>query len=418
MTSFVILPMLRGDAEKRFVTRGILLSSHPSSFVEAPSLATIMGCCKCCTPKVQAIVGLSSAPLNFAILIWAIAEKVRWTPFYVPLECDTPTPDGVRLSLLSMPSPYAESMGLTPGSPPHGIYANMTVSTSCFNPGQAKTTILAAGFEAVELAPNLTDLENGGFGVPYTVSARAHLAGDAVYPIGGRGEMVTVAQTAMTMENILASMTPDAIARGYSLSYARVTQTVQTCAAIFGLVSCTDVPSEQFCGSYAGNCVVPVLDSSGDPVVPEQLEPALCAYTGKLCGEEAEVHAQLSPEAMGIQVVNRTACDAALGLPNGTLCNAIEAPGVDPATLRPRAVEPAITLTTEALARMNEGLAVAESAINMMIWLCIGFQGLLFVINLASGLFNLRKHLRAKAAQAEARGAPPTLATNALDGKA
>lgn len=26
--------------------------------------------------------------------------------------------------------------------------------------------------------------------------------------------------------------------------------------------------------------MVPVLDSSGDPVVPEQLEPALCAYTG------------------------------------------------------------------------------------------------------------------------------------------
>ena len=297
MTSFVILTMLQRDAETRFVTRAILLSSHPSSF---PSLATIMGCCKCCTPKVQAIVGLSSAPLNFAILIWAIAEKVRWTPFYVPLECDAPTPDGVRLSLMSMPSPYAESMGLTPGSPPHGIYANMTVTTSCFNPGQAKSTILAAGFEAVELAPNLTDLENGGFGVPYTESARAHLAGDAVYPIGGRGEMVTVAQTAMTMENILASMTPDAIARGYSLSYARVTQTVQTCAAIFGLVSCTDVPSEQFCGSYSGlrlnspvlpcfpicttlwqgNCVVPVLDSSGDPVVPEQLEPALCAYTG------------------------------------------------------------------------------------------------------------------------------------------
>ena len=211
-----------------------------------------MGCCKCCTPKVQAIVGLSVAPLNFAILIWAIAEKVRWTPFYVPMECDSPPPDGVRLSLLSMPSPFAESMGLTPGSPPHGIYTNMTVTTACFNPGQAQTTILAAGFEAVELAPNLTDLENGGFGLPYTESARAHLAGDAVYPIGGRGEMVTVVQTAMTMENILASMTPDVTARGYSVGYSRVTQTVQTCAAIFGLVSCTDVPSEQFCGSYAG----------------------------------------------------------------------------------------------------------------------------------------------------------------------
>lgn len=377
-----------------------------------------MGCCKCCTPKVQAIVGLSVAPLNFAILIWAIAEKVRWTPFYVPMECDSPPPDGVRLSLLSMPSPFAESMGLTPGSPPHGIYTNMTVTTACFNPGQAQTTILAAGFEAVELAPNLTDLENGGFGLPYTESARAHLAGDAVYPIGGRGEMVTVVQTAMTMENILASMTPDVTARGYSVGYSRVTQTVQTCAAIFGLVSCTDVPSEQFCGSYAGNCMVPVLDSSGDPVVPEQLEPALCAYTGKLCGEEAEVHAQLSPEAMGIQVVNQMACDAALGLPNGTLCNVIEAPGVDPATMRPRVVEPALTLTTEALARMNEGLAVAESAINMMIWITLVLQALLFVVNLASGLFNLRKHLRAKAAaQAEARGAPPTLATNALDSK-
>ena len=197
----------------------------------------------------KAIVGLCSAPLNFAILIWAITEKVRWTPFYVPLQCDTPLPDGIRLSGVSMPSPLAEGMGLHPGSPPYGLYANTTVTTACTNPGQAKMTVLAAGFEEVALAPNVTDLANGGVGAPYTRSETAHLAGDAVYPIGGRGEMVMQLETAMAVEDVLAGTA----ARGYSITYSRMTQTVQTCASVMGMESCADQVSEQFCGSYRGH---------------------------------------------------------------------------------------------------------------------------------------------------------------------
>ena len=43
---------------------------------------------------------------------------------------------------------------------------------------------------------------------------------------------------------------------------------------------------------------------------------------------------------------------------------------------------------------MNEGLAVAESAINMMIWLTIGLQALFFVLNLASGLWRRHRPVR------------------------
>ncbi|CAE7260916.1 unnamed protein product [Symbiodinium natans] len=379
-----------------------------------------MGCCKkgCCSPKVQAIVGLCAAPLNLTILIWGITEKVRWTPFYVPMECTTPPPDGLRLSGLSMPSPLAEGRGLLPGSPPYGLYVNKTVTTACTNPGQAKMTTLAAGFEVVELAPNATDMASGGVGLPYSQSGTSRLAGDAVYPIGGRGEMVMEVATARVLDDVLAVLAPEATARGYSVTYSRMTQTVQTCASVMGMESCNDQVSEQFCGSYEGDCLVPKLDSSGAPLVPEQLESAICPYTGKLCGNEAEVHAQLNAAAMGIQVVSRPECAPSLGLPNGTLCNVIEAPGLDSATKRPRAIETAMSLTTEAEARMTEALAAAESAVTTMIWITIVCNSIFFLLNLSSGLFNLRKHLRANAPKASSQGAaPPTLATNAFDTK-
>ena len=78
-----------------------------------------------------------------------------------------------------------------------------------------------------------------------------------------------------------------------------------------------------------------------------------------------------------------------------------------------------MSLTTEAEARMTEALAAAESAVTTMIWITIVCNSIFFLLNLSSGLFNLRKHLRANAPKASSQGAaPPTLATNDFDTKA
>ena len=115
----------------------------------------------------------------------------------------------------------------------------------------------------------------------------------------------------------------------------------------------------------------------------------------------------------GQQVGSQVPCDASLGLANGTMCNAIDAPGVDPVTKRPRAIETSLVPTTEAAARGEKMIADAESAVYTMVYLSIGMNSVFFLLNLGSGLFNLRKHLRAKAqANAASQGAPPTLATN------
>ena len=242
----------------------VLCLAQPFTLQPLPLLASpvprAMGCCKkgCCSPKVQAIVALSMAPINLAVLIWGIAEKMRWTPFYSPLQCEELPPDGIRLSDVSMPSPYAEGMGLPVGSEPYGLYMNQTISQWCTNPTQSKITILADGFSAVELFPNVTDLAIGGVGRPYKEMAKVRLARDVVYPIQGRGEMVSQVETAFALPDLLAGMAPDATARGYSITYGRSSQTIRTCASVFLLETCVDTPSEQFCGYYGGRTETPL----------------------------------------------------------------------------------------------------------------------------------------------------------------
>ena len=91
----------------------------------------------------------------------------------------------------------------------------MTVTTACTNPSQSEITILAEGYSAVALAPNATDLANGGVGVPYTEKEKVHLAADVMYPVGGKVELVNLVETAMAMDNALAGVTPEATMRGY-----------------------------------------------------------------------------------------------------------------------------------------------------------------------------------------------------------
>ena len=203
------------------------------------------------------------------MVCWAIAEKLRWTPVYAPLACDTPVPSG-----LSIASPLAAASALqpSPSSPPYGLHVNMTVTTACTNPSQSEITILAEGYSAVALAPNATDLANGGVGVPYTEKEKVHLAADVMYPVGGKVELVNLVETAMAMDNALAGVTPEATMRGYWTAYARTAHTVRTCSTVLGLASCVDTPMTQFCGYYEG--------SRGPDPPPAKLCNALC-YSSK-----------------------------------------------------------------------------------------------------------------------------------------
>ena len=80
--------------------------------------------------------------------------------------------------------------------------------------------------------------------------------------------------------------------------------------------------------------------------------------------------------------------------------------------MKARVLETPLTFTTEAQARNDEAMAQAESAINIMIYVTIGLQVVLLVVNLVAGFYNLRKHLRSKNATATTGGAPPTLAAH------
>ena len=377
-----------------------------------------MGKCGCCTAKCQAITGLCSAPLNLFVVIWASMEKARWTPVAVPMQCENAPLPATRLSAISMPSPLAEAMGMQPGALPNGLYLNVSSSTSCSNPGQADITIVASGFETTLLAPNLTDLAAGGLGKPYGITGKIRLSQDLVLPSTGQANMVTVTEVAQTVDEVLAGMSPSSIQQGYSVGFSRSVQVVKTCSSVLGLSSCIDSTIELFCGSYAGSCLAEVLDASGSAVVPAQFEPAICAYTGQLCGQEAEVHAQLDATALGIQVLNQVPCAASTGLPNTTLCNVVSAPGVDSTTFLAKTIEPPMVFTTEEQARQAEMAAAAEAAINWLILPALILNSFFFFSNLFSGLFNLRKHLRMKVQAAEeppkwahAAPTPPTLAT-------
>eukprot|EP00931_Biecheleriopsis_adriatica_P025486 TRINITY_DN1562_c0_g1_i1.p1 TRINITY_DN1562_c0_g1~~TRINITY_DN1562_c0_g1_i1.p1 ORF type:complete len:489 (+),score=99.77 TRINITY_DN1562_c0_g1_i1:49-1515(+) len=345
--------------------------------------------------------GISSAfwaAVNVAVVIWAISEKMRWTPFKQDMQCDRPPPTAMRLTGLSLPSPYAEGMGMQPGTPPFGLYLNMTTSSSCTNPGQTSITMKAADSETVMLAPtNTTDLALGGVGLPFATMGRAKIQQDVHFAAaGGQGKVVTVSQIQQPLELALASMSPASQIEGYSRSFVRSFQSVETCFTLFGMQTCTETKSEQFCGSFGGSCLAESLDDTGAPRVPAQFEPAICSYTSSLCGKEEDVLAQLKPEALGIEIIAKMQCPGASGLPNGTECNVIKAPGLDAVSRLPKAVEPQTVLTPEAKAEQDEALAEAESMLNTMIMGTIIANSCFFVLNVFMSFFCCRRARLAK----------------------
>mmetsp|Transcript_6199 Transcript_6199/g.14129 ORF Transcript_6199/g.14129 Transcript_6199/m.14129 type:complete len:82 (-) Transcript_6199:91-336(-) len=71
-----------------------------------------------------------------------------------------------------------------------------------------------------------------------------------------------------------------------------------------------------------------------------------------------------------------------------------------------RSIGPAMVFSTEELAHQTDIIAQAEGAVFMMINSAIGCNAVFFSLSLLSGLFNLRKHLRLKAAVQDAAGKP------------
>jgi len=133
--------------------------------------------------------------------------------------------------------------------------------------------------------------------------------------------------------------------------------------SILGLPMCTETVAEQWCGSYSGSCMVKVLGNDGLPVDPVQYEPAMCGYTKAICGSKRDMKAELTPSAVGLEVVARVPCPPTSGLPNTALCNVISAPGIDPTTFEPKLIDPPTQLTANAQREMDKQLADAEKMI-------------------------------------------------------
>eukprot|EP00931_Biecheleriopsis_adriatica_P025487 TRINITY_DN1562_c0_g1_i2.p1 TRINITY_DN1562_c0_g1~~TRINITY_DN1562_c0_g1_i2.p1 ORF type:complete len:499 (+),score=108.18 TRINITY_DN1562_c0_g1_i2:62-1558(+) len=364
--------------------------------------------------------GISSAfwaTVNVAVVIWGITEKIRWTPFKQDMQCDVSPPKPMRLSGLSVPSPYAEGMGMEPGTPPFGLHLNMTTSSSCTNPGQTSITMKADSSETLMLAPtNTTDLALGGVGLPFATMGRAKMQQDVHFAAGGgQGKIVTVTQIQQPLELVLAGMSPASQIEGYSKSFVRNIQTVETCFTLLGMQTCTEITSEQFCGSFGGSCLAERLDATGAPQVPAQFEPAICGYTSSLCGKEEDVLAQLKPEALGIEIITKIPCPAAHGLPDGTECNVVRAPGLDAVTRLPKTVEPQMVLTPEAQAEQAKALAEAEGMLNSMIMGTIIANSCFFALNVFMSCFCCRRARRERLAREKAN-APVIVAVESFHG--
>jgi len=195
-----------------------------------------------------------------------------------------------------MPSPYAESMGMQPGTPPFGFYLNVSGRTRCTNTGQSSITLKASGSDTMLLATsNATDLAMGGVGKPFVEMGRARIQRDVLFEAdGGQGEILTMTQIQQPLDLFFASMDPAAQIKGYSRTFSKSMRSMEVCFPLFGFPMCSEINSEQFCGNFGGSCLVESLDASGAPMDPTWFEPALCSYTSTLCGEEEDVEPGVS----------------------------------------------------------------------------------------------------------------------------
>lgn len=350
--------------------------------------------------------GIWNTIVSFTVLCVAIWEKARLTPFYKEMKCDPVPPMALRMSLMSLPSPMAEMMGMAPGSPPYGMYFNISSAMTCKNPMQATVTMQAAESTIEMLLPNLSDFLSGGSGRPYVKVFEGNLANDAKFASGGgSADIKQTMRVALPLADVMG-MSATAAMLGYVPQFVKTSMPIESCLTIVGYPLCKKSTQEQWCGMYGGSCMAQSLDSDGNPIVPTQWEPAMCGMTKAVCGKEADMKAALNFETLGGRVIGQMPCTPATGLPNTTMCNLVTAPGVDPLTLEAKSIDPPQELTVQAQKDMDEMIAQGELSINMLLLPAI-------ILNLISGIafsgctvFSYRRYSQArKSGEAEGQSA-------------
>merc|ERR1712217_538500 len=159
--------------------------------------------------------------------------------------------------------------------------------------------------------------------------------------------------------------------------------------SLFGIPMGDETTTEQWCGGFGGSCMAKILDSDGNEIEPAQWEPALCFMTKSVCGKEEDVRAALNFTALGGKVVASLPCLPHTGQPNTTMCNIVNAPGIDPLNLQARIIDPPMELTAQAQKEKDEGIKKGERMINTMllgsiVWnaiqgiMCIGFSAMCY----------------------------------------
>eukprot|EP00931_Biecheleriopsis_adriatica_P020404 TRINITY_DN13648_c0_g2_i1.p1 TRINITY_DN13648_c0_g2~~TRINITY_DN13648_c0_g2_i1.p1 ORF type:complete len:483 (+),score=80.15 TRINITY_DN13648_c0_g2_i1:92-1450(+) len=330
------------------------------------------------------------AAVNSWCLVWGIMELIRLKPFHPELQCEAPF-TVIPLEKLSMPS--------------LGLFANWSSSAKCVNSGPASIKIKASGSKIEWLLPNATDLALGGPGLPYSVVGTVEMLKDAWFRNGAEGQMATFTQIHMSPQEVLAVLGPASRKLGYVPIFTRSVQVVEMCTDVLGTPNCFRATDEQFCGSFSGTCLAARQDEDGVPLVPEQMEPAICRYTKSLCGEEADVKAKIEPRALGLSVLTTVPCPLSSGLPNTSFCNVISATGID-SNGHAHPVEPSVKLTSEALRKKEERWATAEEALQKFPTGVMVVNAVCLVLNLAMALtcFTLRRrHEKARSRSAAAK---------------
>merc|ERR1711920_1018226 len=66
--------------------------------------------------------------------------------------------------------------------------------------------------------------------------------------------------------------------------------------------------------------------------------------------------AELTPSAVGVNIVGTMPCPPSTGLPNGTRCNIVTSPGVDAVTFEQKMIDPAQRRTIRAQREFDENL--------------------------------------------------------------
>jgi len=351
------------------------------------------------------------AVVCFVYMCVGISEKARFTPFYQEMKCKTP-PVAIRFSGMSAPAGTAEAMGLTPGSPPYGLYLDMTTTTTCTNPNQADVTMKAAGSKFELLQPNLTDVALGGAGLPYTKLSDGTLERDAHFPSGGgEGKMVQVTAVGITLTDVFA-ISAVASVQGYAPLYVKSKVTVENKVTLFGMPLVSETTVEQWCGYYGGSCLAEIAGTN-----PPMFEPALCAMTKMICSSTVEdMQASLNFAALGGAFLMSMPCAPATGLPSTMNCSVVTAPGVDATTMTPVALDPQMQLTAKAQSEQDEKIDDAETMLHGMLSATIALNAILFVLFSGMVVFCFWRRTRAARTGMESAEQQAAAAPKILDG--